>query len=77
MTEQVQRKPIEILAQPSDIEGYTTDIYVNDYRRFTVNLDTIDERGILEIVSGAMQLGAELLLEDSGKIINDVSAEEN
>lgn len=77
MTEQVQRKPIEILAQPSNIEGYTTDIYVNDYRRFTVNLDTIDERGILEIVSGAMQLGAELLLEDSGKIINDVSAEEN
>lgn len=77
MTEQVQRKPIEILAQPSDIEGYTTDIYINDYRRFTVNLDTIDERGILEIVSGAMQLGAELLLEDSGKTINDVSTEEN
>lgn len=77
MTEQVQRKPIELLAQPSDIEGHTTDIYVNDYRRFTVNLDTINERGILEIVSGAMQLGAELLLEDNGKTINDVSTEEN
>jgi len=75
--EKVRREPISIIAMPSIYEGFTTDVVVNGERRFSVDLEGIDERGILELVSGAIQLGSVLLLKDMGEFVNDASNEEH
>ena len=75
--EQLQRKPIDIVAETSTLEGFTHDVYVNGYRRFSIDIHSLSENGILELVAESIMLGAELLLKDMGKTINDVSDAEH
>ena len=72
--EQEARQPIALYTLPSDIEGFTHDVFVNGDRRFSVNLEDLSERGLLELISGSMQFGAELLLADMGKFVDDTAS---
>ena len=72
--EQESRQPIELYTLPSDMEGFTHDVFINGDRRFSVNLEDLSERGLLELISESMQFGAELLLADMGKFVDDTAS---
>ena len=72
--EQESRQPIELYTLPSDTEGFTHDVFINGDRRFSVNLEDLSERGLLELISESMQFGAELLLADMGKFVDDTAS---
>ena len=74
---QSRRTPISIISAPSDLEGYTHDVFVNGTRRISFDVDRIEGSDILEIVALSMQIGSELLLKDMGRTVIDSSEEEH
>jgi len=77
MTEQTSREPVSVLALPSNSEGFTHDILINGDRRISVDIDSLDTRDLLELVSTSMQIGSELLLKDMGRTVVSISEEEH
>lgn len=62
-----------VIDTPSKLEGYTHDVYVAGFLRFSIDTSCITDKGLAAIVSESMQIGAQMQLKQMGKFINEVS----